>query len=217
MTTSSEEARKTYAEFEEKVSRTVFLDNLSAQVTTAVIKQALGQFGNVMNVEFIPNYTIPYPIPQSALVEMENEKQAKALISEMTNYPFMMSGMPRPVRAKPAKIEMFADRPPPPDRKIQVRWVDPSDPDFVVAKKLKQLCKKHNAEQLALIKVMSKSRHTSFLARLQHQLEEEEKLAKHQEETLKTNYKKYEMIESIVQDGTTSRLARHYGVRLDYD
>ncbi|CAD5178737.1 ASI1-immunoprecipitated protein 1-like [Musa acuminata AAA Group] len=202
MTTSSEEARKTYAEFEEKVSRTVFLDNLSTQVTTAVIKQALGQFGNVMNVEFIPNYTIPYPIPQSALVEMENEKQAKALISEMTNYPFMMSGMPRPVRAKPAKIEMFADRPPPPDRKIQVRWVDPSDADFVVAKKLKQLCKKHNAEHLALIK---------------HQLEEEEKLAKHQEEMLKTNYKKYEMIESIVQDGTTSRLARHYGVRLDYD
>lgn len=153
MTTSSEEARKTYAEFEEKVSRTVFLDSLSTQVTTAVIKQALGQFGNVMNVEFIPNYTIPYPIPQSALVEMENEKQAKALISEMTNYPFMMSGMPRPVRAKPAKIEMFADRPPPPDRKIQVRWVDPSDADFVVAKKLKQLCKKHNAEHLALIKV----------------------------------------------------------------
>nr|XP_010912036.1 uncharacterized protein LOC105038047 [Elaeis guineensis]XP_010912037.1 uncharacterized protein LOC105038047 [Elaeis guineensis]XP_010912038.1 uncharacterized protein LOC105038047 [Elaeis guineensis] len=199
MSTDMEEARKAYAEFEEKVKRTVFLDNLSPKVTPAVIKMALGQFANVVNVEFIPNYTIPYNIPQCALVEMEDEDKAKAIITEMTNFLFMMSGMPRPVRARPAKAEMFADRPAPLDRKIEVRWVDPSDPDFVVAKKLKEMVQRHKAETLALVKL---------------QLDEEEKLAKQQAEILKSNVKKYEMIETIMQDKTASRLARHYGVTL---
>lgn len=154
MSTNTEEARKAYAEFEGKLKRTVFLDNLSPKVTPAVIKMALGQFGNVRNVEFMPNYTIPYDIPQCALVEMEDANKADAIITEMTNFPFMMSGMPRPVRARHAKAEMFADRPAPPDRKIEIRWVDPSDPDFEVAKKLKEMVKRHKAETLALIKVI---------------------------------------------------------------
>lgn len=153
-TTSSEQARKEYAEFEEKVRKTVFVDNLSPQVTQAVIETALGQFGNVVNVEFLPNYTIPYPIPPCALVEMETAKQARAVIAEMTNHPFMMSGMPRPVRAQAASAEMFADRPPPPDRKILVRWVDQSDPDYEACMQTKELCKKHTAEILALTKVI---------------------------------------------------------------
>ncbi|WOL12176.1 hypothetical protein Cni_G20941 [Canna indica] len=202
MATSSDDVRKAYAEFEEKVKRTIFLDNLSPQVTATVIKQALGQFGNVMNVEFIPNYTIPYPIPQSALVVMENAKQARDIVAEMMSYPFMISGMPRPVRAGLAKNEMFADRPPPPDRKLYVRWVDTSDPDFEAFQKLKLLYKQHNAQHLALIKL---------------QLEAEEKISTQQEETLKANYKKLELIEGIIQDRTGSRLARHYGVRLDED
>ncbi|XP_008785867.1 uncharacterized protein LOC103704384 [Phoenix dactylifera] len=199
MSTNTEEARKAYAEFEEKVRRTVFLDNLSHKVTPAVIKMALGQFGNVVNVEFIPNYTIPYNIPQCALVEMEDAKQANSIITEMTDFPFMMSGMPRPIRARRAKAEMFADRPAPPDRKIEVRWVDPSDPDFQVAKKLKEMVVRHKAETLALVKL---------------QLEEEEKLAMQQAELLKSNFKKFEMIENIMQDGAASCLARHYGVKL---
>ncbi|XP_072989545.1 ASI1-immunoprecipitated protein 1-like [Typha latifolia] len=197
MSTNLDQAKKAYAEFEEKVKRTVLLDNLSPQVTTSVIKTALDQFGAVVSVEFIPNFTIPFNIPQTALVEMENPKQATSVINMMNDYPFMMSGMPRPVRARPAKAEMFADRPSPPDRKIQIRWVEPSDPDFEVAKELKQLVKRHHAETLALIK---------------QQLEEEEKLAKQQQEMLSGNYRKYEMIENIMQDGTVARLARHYGV-----
>ncbi|XP_072971605.1 ASI1-immunoprecipitated protein 1-like [Typha angustifolia] len=197
MSTNLDQAKKAYAEFEEKVKRTVLLDNLSPQVTTSVIKTALDQFGAVVSVEFIPNFTIPFNIPQAALVEMENPKQATSVINMMNDYPFMMSGMPRPVRACPAKAEMFADRPSPPDRKIQIRWVEPSDPDFEVAKELKQLVKRHHAETLALIK---------------QQLEEEEKLAKQQQEMLSGNYRKYEMIENIMQDGTVARLARHYGV-----
>lgn len=153
MATSNEQARKAYEEFEKKVKRTVFLDNLSPKVTSSVLKTALGQFGEVLNVEFIPNYEIPYPIPQCALVEMENSDHAKAVLETMSAYPFLMSEMPRPIRALPASAEMFSDRPSPPDRQITVQWLDPSDPNFAVNMKMKELCKKHKAENLALIKV----------------------------------------------------------------
>ncbi|ONK55553.1 uncharacterized protein A4U43_UnF1710 [Asparagus officinalis] len=85
-----EVARKAYAEFEEKVQRTVFLNNLSPTVTSAVITKALNQFGDVVSVEFIPNYTIPYPIPQCALVEMKDPKQAGVVIALMDGHPFMI-------------------------------------------------------------------------------------------------------------------------------
>lgn len=47
---------------------------------------------------------------------------------------------------------------------------------------------------------------------LQHQLEEEQKLAKQQDEFLKSNYKKYDMLDSVRADGTVRRVARHYDV-----
>lgn len=150
---SDETARKEYADFEERVKRTVFLCELSPAVTESVVRKAFGQFGEVVGVEFIPNYCVPYNIPSSALVEMKEPKQAANVVNELTGYPFMMSGMPRPVRAQAAVAEMFADRPPPPGREIQVRWVSPSDPDFDAAKKTKQLCKQHIMETLALTKV----------------------------------------------------------------
>lgn len=52
---------------------------------------------------------------------------------------------------------------------------------------------------------------------LQNQLEEEEKLAKQQAEVLKTNYKKYEMIDSVLADGAARRLARHYNFNVSDD
>ncbi|CAN6171573.1 unnamed protein product [Urochloa humidicola] len=94
------EAAKEYKEFEEKVKRSVYLDNLSALVTDAVMMMALNQFGNVKNVNFLTNYTIPFDIPQAALVEMETEKDAEHVVNMLDEFPFMMSGMPRPVRAK---------------------------------------------------------------------------------------------------------------------
>ncbi|KAK9265804.1 hypothetical protein L1049_003410 [Liquidambar formosana] len=189
------EAQTEYAAFEEKVKRTVYIDNLSPQVTESVLRTALNQFGSVTGVRFIPNHLEPGNIPRCALVEMDNPKQAKAIISEMSNYPFMMSGMPRPARACAAEVEMFDDRPIKPGRKILCRWLDPNDPDFKVANKLKHLTKKHAAE-------------ASFM--LKRQLEEEEKLAKQQAVTLKANYKKFEMIESVLIDGTARRLSRRY-------
>lgn len=142
-----------YAAFLEKVKRTVYLDNLSPQVTEPVIRTALDQFGNVKNVQFIPNYTEFRNIQHCALVEMENSKQAKDVVTSLHEFPFMMSGMPRPVRARAAEVEMFDDRPAKPGQRIQFRWLDPNDPDFEVAQRLKRLARKHAAEASFVLKV----------------------------------------------------------------
>ncbi|XAR48454.1 hypothetical protein NMG60_11031276 [Bertholletia excelsa] len=187
-----------YAAFEEKVRRTIFIDNLSPLVTEAVMKKAFDQFGNVTNVRFIMNYTEPNYVPRSALVELENADQVVRILLEIENYPFMISGMPRPVRARAAEAVMFDDRPRKPGRSIHFCWLDQQDPDFKIAKKLKLLTRVHAEEASYMLK---------------RQIAEEEKLAAQQEENLKTNYKKYELIDGIVADGTFDRLARCYNMR----
>lgn len=142
-----------YATFQEKVKRTVYLDNLSPQVTEPVVRTALGQFGNVKRVQFIQNYLGPRNIPQCALVEMEDSRQAEAVFTVITQLPFMMSGMPRPVRARPAEAEMFEDRPREPGRRIECHWLEENDPDYETAAKIKRLVKKHAAEVACLQKV----------------------------------------------------------------
>lgn len=116
----------------------------------------------------------------------------------MLGLPFMMAGMPRPIRVCAAEIEMFEYRPKKPGRKISCRWFDPHEPDFQIAEKMKILVQKHAAE-------------ASFV--LENELEEEEKLAKQQEETLKVNYQKLEVINTVLGDGTATRLARWYDMR----
>ncbi|EXB68713.1 hypothetical protein L484_024733 [Morus notabilis] len=194
--------KEEYAAFEDKVKRTVYIDNLSPRVTESVLRTALNQFGTVVNIQFIPNYLVPGNIPQCALIEMETSKQAFSIVSTLAQFPFMMSGMPRPVRARHAEAEMFDDRPIKPGRKLQFRWVDPSDPDFEVAKKLKHLCRKHSAEAAFM--------HTQ-------QQKKEEDLTKQQEESLKQNYKKYEMIDGLLADGTARRLSCCYNINLGDD
>ncbi|OIW07302.1 hypothetical protein TanjilG_11936 [Lupinus angustifolius] len=188
-----------YAAFKEMVGRTVYFDNLSPQVTESVLRTALEQFAIVKTVKFIPNYIGPSNLPQCALVELDSAKKAKEVILMIRQYPFMMSGMPRPVRARHAEEEMFDDRPIEPDRKIKCTWLDPSDPDFEVAMELKRLACKHAAE-------------IAFMHRLQ--LLEEEKLAQQQTETLKVHYRKFKMIEDITTDGTARRLAREYDMHI---
>lgn len=190
---------KEYAAFEEKVKRTIYVDNLSPVATEAVVKAAFGQFGNVIHVKFIPNYLEPKNIGQCALIELENAAQAKTIISEISNSSFMICGMPRSVRARAAEAEMFDDRPIKPGRKIVCRWLDSNDPDFEVAKKIKLMVRKHAEE-------------TKFC--LKHQLEEEENLAKKQTEILNATYKKYELIDSVVGNRVADRLAECYRVRI---
>ncbi|KAI3407485.1 uncharacterized protein J3R85_020966 [Psidium guajava] len=188
-----------YAAFLENVKRTVYVDNLSPQVTESVLRSALDQFGTVKSVRFITNYSQPQNIPKHALIEMEDEEQAKAIVKLIASCPMMILGMPRPVRACAAKVEMFEDHPAAPGRKIEVRWLDPNDPDFELARKWKRFVERHGAEaQYVLKKLMA----------------EEEKLAKQQEDNLKANFAKYEMIEAIMADATADRLARHYGMNL---
>ncbi|KAL9256436.1 ASI1-immunoprecipitated protein 1-like protein [Drosera capensis] len=148
-----------------------------------------------------PNYLEPNNPACCALVELENEDQAKSVLEVLASYAFMMSGMPRPVRARPAEAEMFVHCPVRPGRRIQLYWVDPSDPDFEVAQTLKDLTKKHYAE--------------AYLLKLQ--LVEEERLSKQQAETLKTSHQKYGMIDTILDDGTAKWLADHYRVNLADD
>ncbi|KAL2935798.1 Peptidyl-prolyl cis-trans isomerase E [Bienertia sinuspersici] len=197
----SKEERE-YAVFLDKVKRILYLDNLSPQVNDAVIKTAFEQYGTVTKIQFIPNYTEPQYNGKFALVELENEKQAKEILKVLSSYPFMMSGMPRPVRGRPAEPEMFDERPPKPGREIHLYWLDPNDPDFEVGQKLKNLAKKQIAEQ-------------SFL--LKKQIEEEEKLSRQQAEALKAHYQKFDMMDSLVADGSSKRLSRYYGVNLTDD
>ncbi|TKW31390.1 hypothetical protein SEVIR_2G102700v4 [Setaria viridis] len=194
------EATKEYKEFEEKVKRTVYLDNLSLLATDAVIRMALNQFGNVKNVNFVTNYTVPFDIPQSALVEMETEKDAEHVVNMLDEFPFMMSGMPRPVRAKRATAEMFNDRPWKPGRKLEFCWVGPTDPDCQNVRKFKIMSKRHEVENLSLIK---------------NQLHEEALLAKHQQENLNCNYRKLESIDSVILTGWVNRLTRIYNLNFD--
>lgn len=112
--------------------------------------------GRVETVEFLPNQVFPFEnLAQAALVEMESEKKAQAVVETLTDFPFMLSGMPRPVRAKRAWLELFPDRPTRPGKKpIEFRWVEPRDPDSDNIKKLELMAKRHQAERIALIKVM---------------------------------------------------------------
>lgn len=49
---------------------------------------------------------------------------------------------------------------------------------------------------------------------VQLQLEEEEKLAKQQQDTLEVHYKKFKMIDAIMGDKTALRLARKYNLNI---
>ncbi|XP_051206392.1 ASI1-immunoprecipitated protein 1 [Lolium perenne] len=199
MAASEQQAKEEYADFEARVKRTIYIDHLSPEVTSQVIKAALAQCANVVNTEFIVNYTIPYDIPAAALVELDDESQAKAAVDLMNDFPFIIGGMPRPVKAVYAKPEMFRDRPSRPGLKMKISWVKQGDPEYDGMSKLKVLAKRQEAENMALIKT---------------ELEEEKELATQQQETLDANYKKYDMIENIMQNGNIKNLAHHYKVNL---
>lgn len=196
---STTQQQREYADFQQKLKRTVYLDNLSPLVTIPIVKTALGQFGVVVSAQIMPNSVDPKNAAVSALAEMQNERQAANTVTEINVNAFMIAGMPRPVRARPAVAEMFSDRPAPPGRRIQCYWIESNDPDWGVALKLKQLAKKHAAE-------------ASYLQKCQR--EEEEKLGEQQEKALRSNYNKYDLIDRLYEDKTAERLARHYNMPL---
>ncbi|CAE5956668.1 unnamed protein product [Arabidopsis arenosa] len=187
-----------YDKFLERVRRTVYIDELTPLATTPVIESAFNQFGTVKKVSFIPNFLGPKELPMSVLVEMETEDMAQAVISTVSQLPFMVAGMPRPVRASAAEPNMFVDRPKKPGRTIRFRWIEPNDPDFDKARRMKRLARKHTAEN-------------SFM--LKKQLEEAEKLSKQQSETALTHHKKFEMMDKLLNDGVAQKLADRYSMK----
>ncbi|GLJ16789.1 hypothetical protein SUGI_0289160 [Cryptomeria japonica] len=184
-----------YTAFEEKVKRTVYLDNLSPLVSIPILRNGLGQFGEVLNVKILPNYLEANNVAVSALVEMQNEREAANTVTEITENVFMIAGMPRPVRAMKAKIEMFPDRPTLPRRRIQCCWINSNDPNWNIVLTRKHFAMKHSLEAAQLLK---------------HQREEEEKLGAQQEATLTSKYKTYESIQGLINDGFLGRLYRRY-------
>ncbi|KAE8713193.1 glutamate-ammonia ligase isoform 2 [Hibiscus syriacus] len=124
-------------------------------VTESVFRTALVQYG-LKSVEFIPNYLEPRNMPWCAKVDMDKEKQPEVVISTLSELPFMMSGMPRPVRDLLLCLRCFGDCPRKPGRQLHVHWLDPSDPNFEVANNLKQLVKKHVTGNPVMLKVNSK-------------------------------------------------------------
>ncbi|KAJ4825696.1 hypothetical protein Tsubulata_001189 [Turnera subulata] len=162
------------------------------------MRTALEQFGTVKNVEFIQDYLVPN-LPGCALVEMESSKAAESVVSTITGCPFMISGMPRPVRAFLAKPGMFDDRPPMPGRRVTLQWLKPGDPGFEAAKKMKRLVEKHTAQEMKLHKMDA---------------ELEENLSKKQAEVLKSVHKKYDSLDGVATDGSARRLAKYYNMKL---
>ncbi|KAJ4809552.1 RNA-binding (RRM/RBD/RNP motifs) family protein [Rhynchospora pubera] len=200
-TKPDEEARKAYEQFRAKVARTVYLEQLSPQVTEAVIKSAFSQMGKVEHVELLPNQVMPSAnLAQAALVEMETEKQAQAVLSTLSDFPFMMSGMPRPIRAKQAWPRMFPSRPTVPGKKpIEFRWVKPGEQDYDKIKAMVSKANEQQSERVALIKA---------------QMKVEEQLAHEQQKKLTEYYKRYGIIDKSVGDGTIPKLAACYGINL---
>ncbi|CAA0170551.1 putative nucleotide-binding alpha-beta plait domain superfamily, RNA-binding domain superfamily [Arabidopsis thaliana] len=187
-----------YEKFLERVRRTVYIDELTPLATAPVISSAFNQFGTVKKVSFIPNYLGPKELPMGVLVEMENEEMTQAVISTVSQLPFMVAGMPRPVRACAAEPNMFVDKPKKPGRTVRFRWIKPNDPDFDKARRVKRLARKHSAEN-------------SFM--LKKQLEEAEKLSKQQAETAVTHHKKFEMMDKLLYDGVAQKLAGRYDLK----
>ncbi|XP_010485584.1 PREDICTED: uncharacterized protein LOC104763869 isoform X2 [Camelina sativa] len=185
-----------YDKFRERVERTVYIDELTPLATVPVVESAVNQFGTVKSVSFVPNLLGPKELPIGALVEMETKEMAENVIATVTQLPFMVAGMPRPVRASPAHPDMFCDRPKKPGRKIRFRWMKPNDPDFDKAVKMKRLVRKHSAEASFLLK-----------------LEEAEKLSKQQAETTITHHKKYELCGKLLHDGVAQKLAERFNMK----
>ncbi|XP_071708424.1 ASI1-immunoprecipitated protein 1-like [Rutidosis leptorrhynchoides] len=159
--------------------RTIYIDNPSYHVTKSVLETALNQFGTVTNIQFVPTYFMSCPVI-AALVEMQTIRQADDIVNEMNDSPLMVSGMPRPVRAQKARVDMFHDYQKEQVRLIICQFMDPNDPKYEVAKSFKKLTKRQAAE-------------AAFST--EHELAVEEKLHNQQNVAFKANYKKYELID----------------------
>ncbi|KAI5080709.1 hypothetical protein GOP47_0003892 [Adiantum capillus-veneris] len=195
------------AKFQERVSRSVFLDDVAPSVTLATIITALGQFGKVLNARMLDCPLSPKLGPKRALVEMATQREAERAIKEIQEHPFiMMKGILRPVIARAAEASLYPERPSKirktlPDngdrknadigRKPTFCWVNRGDPDWDFVCKQKQLAKKHVMECQYLMQELKK---------------EEEKLSKEQEERAASFLDKFALVDACLRDKIVKQL-----------
>eukprot|EP00250_Pteridium_aquilinum_P027597 c3528_g1_i1 orf=628-1275(+) len=197
-------AASEFQKFEDKVKRCLMLEDVTPQVNIPMVQTALGQFGTVISVDILNDPLDSKHAAKRVIVEMKTPREAAHAVKEIHEHPFMIKGVPRPVRALAAVSTMFPDRPQKPNSgaKRTCEWVKPGDPDWDKYNEFKQLAKRHAQETAFLMETMRK---------------EEEKLAQEQEEKVKENIKKLDEIHALIRDKTIQRLSRHYGVKFDGD
>ncbi|GBG60867.1 hypothetical protein CBR_g15988 [Chara braunii] len=95
------------SQFDQKVRRTVFLDEIAPQVTVPIMQSALSQFGKVASIKLL-HHPLSALVPQGcALIEFSNEEQAMRVAATTRKNLLMVGGMPRPVRVRMASKYMF--------------------------------------------------------------------------------------------------------------
>eukprot|EP00897_Mesotaenium_endlicherianum_P006108 jgi/Mesen1/5525/ME000279S04738 len=150
-----------------KLSRTVFIDNLSLKVNEGVLTNALAQFGDVMSVHIVKDALDPTVSCGCALVEMGSPDQAANFVMETEEKLFMIGTMPRPVSASLARREMFDNPPPGPAAAVQIRprllplgkgGVGPPNSDSATARKRRRLAQQHEEERQMLLEMQRKER-----------------------------------------------------------
>ncbi|KAH7442677.1 hypothetical protein KP509_03G098800 [Ceratopteris richardii] len=198
----SSNAFSEYQKFEEKVKRSLLLEDVTPQVTVPMIQTALGQFGTVISIDILNNPLDSKFAAKRVMVEMKNPREAAHAVKEIQERPFMIKGVPRPVRAIAAVTTMFPDRPQKPNNntKRTCEWVKPGDPGWDKCNEFKQLAKRHAQEAAYLMEAIRK---------------EEEKLAQEQEEKLKENIKKLDEIHNCIKEKIIHRLSRYYGLKFE--
>jgi hypothetical protein len=125
--------------FQEKLHRSFLLDEVTPQATVPMIRTALGQFGHVLSVDILADPLRSKFCGRRVVVEMASPREALRAVKEIQEHPFMIKGVPRPVRALMASPTMFPDRP----RKAPAnaalngasgskpfKWVKKGDPDW---------------------------------------------------------------------------------------
>eukprot|EP00270_Netrium_digitus_P020541 TRINITY_DN8502_c0_g1_i1.p1 TRINITY_DN8502_c0_g1~~TRINITY_DN8502_c0_g1_i1.p1 ORF type:complete len:206 (+),score=84.76 TRINITY_DN8502_c0_g1_i1:92-709(+) len=171
----------------EKVSRTVFIDNISPGAKDSVVQAGVEQFGNVRS---LTRMDVAEAVGAGhMLVDMMSAEEAQQFVIQLEERLFMLGGLPRPARASMAVEEMM-ERKNPTRQPLRLIAVGKTEMDEVgsssskarIAKLWYRLLIRQHEEKKLLHKV---------------QQEEMERLAKQQEELMKRHVQRLEMLESV--------------------
>ncbi|CAI5974833.1 unnamed protein product [Closterium sp. NIES-64] len=84
------------ATFEERVARSILVDELCGAVTPAALQSALGQFGTVRSVQMVPNLLHPRRSSGCAIVELHSRHLALKMLADISESILIVGAGPRP-------------------------------------------------------------------------------------------------------------------------